>query len=75
VQKNLAREELANAIREVQDGAYAGLRMNINGVHAPAFGGQGGGRATELANKGFTIIKCKGEKMLKDVPYIDNIPL
>ncbi len=66
-QKALAREELAAAIQDVHDGAITDLRMKIRGIHAEAFGGQEGGRASQLARKGFTIIRLKGEKLKRDV--------
>ena len=66
-QKAVAREELSAAIQDVQDGKITDLRMKIRGVHAEAFGGQEGGRASQLARKGFTIIRLKGEKLKRDV--------
>ncbi|MHA1974090.1 MAG: DNA-methyltransferase [Candidatus Hodarchaeales archaeon] len=66
-QKQLARKELEDAIREVKEGKIAGIRMKIKGVHAPAYGGQAGGRQIQMEKKGFTIIKMRGRSMKKDI--------
>jgi site-specific DNA-methyltransferase (adenine-specific) len=66
-QKDVARVELTAAIQEVHDGKITDLRMKIRGIHAEPFGGQEGGRASQLARKGFTIIRLKGEKLKRDV--------
>ena len=66
-QKQLARTALSEAICEVRNGQIAGFRMKIKGIHAEAFGGQSGGRKTQMENNGFTIIKMKGNKLARDV--------
>lgn len=66
-EKKKARKELSKAIREVKEGKIDGLRMKIRGIHAPAFGGQEGGRQIQLEKEGFTIIRLHGKKMKRDV--------
>jgi len=66
-EKDKAKKELSKAIQEVRDGKIAGLRMKIRGIHAPAFGGQEGGRQIQMENQGFTIIRLLGKKMKRDV--------
>lgn len=66
-EKEKARKELTKAIQEVKEGKIAGLRMKIRGIHAPAFGGQEGGRQIQMENQGFTIIRLLGKKMKRDV--------
>lgn len=66
-EKEKAKEELSKVIQEVREGKIDGLRMKIRGVHAPAFGGQEGGRQIQMEKQGFTIIKLHGKKMRRDV--------
>lgn len=66
-EKRKAKEELEEVIQEVREGKIAEFRMKIRGIHAPAFGGQEGGRKLQLAKKGFTIIKILGNAMKRDV--------
>lgn len=66
-QKAQARRELEQVIDEVRRGEIAGFRMKIRGIHAPAFGGQSGGRAIQMERKGFTIIRIRGEHIKRDV--------
>jgi site-specific DNA-methyltransferase (adenine-specific) len=66
-QKEHARKELQEVIQEVKQGKIESFRMKINGIHALPYGGQGGGRLTQLLTKGFTIIKIYGHSMRKDV--------
>jgi site-specific DNA-methyltransferase (adenine-specific) len=66
-QKTLAHKELAEVISEVKQGKLEGFRMKIKGLHALPYGGQAGGRLTQIENKGFTIIKIHGNSMRKDV--------
>ncbi|MDR1399121.1 MAG: site-specific DNA-methyltransferase [Treponema sp.] len=66
-QKQLARQELQDVICEVKQGNIESFRMKINGIHALPYGGQGGGRLTQMMTKGFTIIKIHGHSMRKDV--------
>jgi len=65
-QKESAYKELTVAINKVKAGKIAGIRMKINGLHAPAYGGQSGGRATQMKNKGYTIIELHGNSLVKD---------
>ena len=66
-QKEQALRELERVIEEVQSGKIAGFRMKIRGIHAPAFGGQDGGRKIQLEKKGFTIIRLLGNGIKRDV--------
>ena len=66
-QKEQARQELQTVILEVKQGKIDSFRMKIKGMHALPYGGQGGGRLTQLLTKGFTIIKIYGHSMRKDV--------
>lgn len=66
-QKALARRELEDAIAEVRAGVIPGFRMKISGVHRLPFGGQEGGRKTQMLTKGFTLIKLRGRKIERDV--------
>lgn len=65
-QKVHALRCLDEAIGEVRKGAIQGFRMKIRGVHAPAFGGQDGGRKIQMQRNGFTVIRLHGEPMKKD---------
>lgn len=67
VQKNKAHQALDEVVNEVKEGVIAGFRMKIRGIHAEAFGGQGGGRKSQMDNNGFTIIRLHGKGMKKDV--------
>jgi site-specific DNA-methyltransferase (adenine-specific) len=66
-EKKYANRELDEVIQELKDGDISGFRMKIRGIHAPAFGGQAGGRAIQMQKKGFTIIRLYGKKLKKDV--------
>jgi site-specific DNA-methyltransferase (adenine-specific) len=66
-QKETARNELQGAINEVKQGKLYSFRMKIRGVHALPYGGQGGGRLTQIETKGFTIIRLYGHSMRRDV--------
>jgi len=66
-EKRKAREELLKVIQEVKEGKIVGFRMKIRGIHAPAFGGQEGGRKTQLETQGFTIIKIHGNAIKRDL--------
>ena len=65
-QKELAKKELNNVIKEVKDGTIDSFRMKIKGLHALPYGGQAGGRLTQIENNGFTIIKIYGNSMRMD---------
>jgi len=66
-EKLKALTALAIAVQEVRDGSISDFRMKIRGVHAKAFGGQAGGRNSQIDNKGFTVIKMYGSKLKRDV--------
>jgi len=66
-QKELARKELYETIREVYEGKIESFRMKIKGIHALPYGGQAGGRLTQIITKGFTIIKIYNNSIRKDV--------
>lgn len=65
-QKKLAGVELGRAIQKVKNGEIDSIRMKITGIHAPAFGGQAGGRSTQMKQKGYTIIEVPGDGLVKD---------
>jgi len=66
-EKLKAQKELIEVIQEVQTGKIESFRMKIRGVHALPYGGQAGGRLTQINNKGFTIIKIYGNSLKKDI--------
>lgn len=73
-ESNLTSEEKKNAIKdlnevidEVKNNNLHSFRMKIRGIHAPAFGGQQGGRNNQIKNKGYTIIKIHGKNQVTDV--------
>jgi site-specific DNA-methyltransferase (adenine-specific) len=66
-QKALAKKELTEVIIEAKTGEIESFRMKIKGIHALPYGGQAGGRLTQIETKGFTIIKIYGNSMRKDV--------
>lgn len=65
--KQRAKKELYEVIREVKEGKLESFRMKIQGMHALPYGGQAGGRLTQIETKGFTIIKIYGNSIRKDV--------
>ena len=66
-QKEKARKELNEVILEAKQGKIESFRMKIKGTHALPYGGQGGGRLTQIETNGFTIIKIYGNSMRKDI--------
>lgn len=56
------REAVADVISE----KIVGFRMKIRGIHAPAFGGQDGGRKIQIEKNGFTVIRMLGNPIKKD---------
>lgn len=66
-EKPKAIEELKKVIGEYNGGKIQSFRMNIRGVHALPYGGNAGGRLTEITKNGFTIVRLKGRKIKKDV--------
>ena len=73
VEKIVARTELEQVIQEVKSGKTHSFRMKIRGIHAAPFGGQEGGRTSQLRNKGFTIIRIHGNKLKRDVIKTDDV--
>ena len=72
-EKLVARLELSDVIQEVKSGKIQSFRMKIRGIHAAPFGGQEGGRTSQLKNKGFTIIRIHGNKLKRDVIKMDDL--
>ena len=68
-EKERAKHAIREAIAEVRNEKIIGFRVKIRGIHAPAFGGQDGGRKIQMEKKGFTIIRILGNPMKKD--YIE----
>ena len=62
-----AHKALDEVIQEVHDGKIHSFRMKIRGIHAPAYGGQEGGRKMRIERYGFTIIRISGEPLKRDV--------
>ncbi len=75
-EKKLAHENLDEIIQEVHDGKIQSFRMKIRGIHAEAFGGEEGGRKSQIRNQGFTMIRIYGRSMKKDVIHcaVESIP-
>lgn len=65
-QKQYARQELLQVIKEVKSGQIQGFRMKIRDIHSEPFGGQAGGRQIQLEKNGFTIIRIHGKPLKKD---------
>jgi site-specific DNA-methyltransferase (adenine-specific) len=66
-EKKVALAELDTVIQEVKNGEISSFRMKIRGIHSHAYGGYQGGRKQHIDNKGFTIIRMKGETIKRDV--------
>lgn len=66
-EKKKAASELSNIIKEVADGKLNSFRMKIKDIHKLPYGGQNGGRLTQILKNGFTIIKIYGNKLKKDI--------
>ena len=66
-QKQAGLRALERAVEEVRRGEIQSFRMKIRGVHAPAFGGQEGGRNNQMERGGFTVIRILGEPMKRDI--------
>lgn len=66
-QKLHAKKDLCKVIAEVKDGTVHGFRLKLRGIHAMPFGGQEGGRKTQILTNGYTIIRIYGRKLQKDV--------
>ena len=74
-EKKRALDELRSVVSEVQEGKIAGFRMKIRGIHSPAFGGQDGGRRSQIENNGFTIIRMSGSTLNRDAIecHVENL--
>ncbi|TAK59300.1 MAG: site-specific DNA-methyltransferase, partial [Bacteroidetes bacterium] len=66
-EQSQAKRELTETISQVKEGKIESFRMKIRGLHALPYGGQAGGRLTQIENKGFTIIKIHGNSIRRDV--------
>ena len=75
-QKEHAHNSLDEVIDEVRSGHIHSFRMKIRDIHAPAYGGQEGGRKIRLERDGFTIIRISGQVMKKDIieTPVESIP-
>jgi len=52
---------------EAKNGTIESFRMKIRDMHALPYGGQAGGRLTQIENKGFTLIKIYGNSLRRDI--------
>lgn len=75
-ERAMAHTALDQAIAEVRSGAIHSFRMKIRGIHAPAYGGQAGGRKMHIERDGFTIIRISGRPMKRDIieSPVENLP-
>ena len=62
-----AHTAIEEVLMELRRGEITDFRMKIRGIHAKAFGGQAGGRNSQMEKQGFTIIKMYGCKLKRDV--------
>lgn len=71
-----AHKALDEVVAEVHSGAIHSFRMKIRGIHAPAYGGQDGGRKMHIERDGFTIIRISGQRIKKDVieSTVESLP-
>ena len=75
-ERAMAHAALDQAIAEVHSGTIHSFRMKIRGIHAPAYGGQAGGRKMHIDRDGFTIIRISGQPMKRDIieSPVENLP-
>ena len=66
-ERSAAHTALDQAVADVWDGTIHSFRMKIRGIHAPAYGGQEGGRKMHMEKDGFTIIRISGQSLKRDV--------
>lgn len=66
-ERQAAHKALDEAIADVCEGRIHSFRMKIRGIHAPAYGGQEGGRKIRIERDGFTIIRITGQPMKRDL--------
>ncbi len=62
-----AKMDLRRTLSELREGKISDFRMKIRGIHKKAFGGQSGGRNSQIDKQGYTIIKMTGRKIKRDV--------
>ena len=65
-EKEDALVALEKTVDDVRDGKIAGFRMKIRDIHSLPFGGNEGGRLSQLRNQGYTIIRMSGQTLKKD---------
>lgn len=68
-EKENAKAALRKVQAEVRSGKLPSLRMKIRGVHPLPFGGQEGGRNTQITRDGYSIIRHPGGMLHPD--YIE----
>ncbi len=66
-EKFRAKLALRRTLSELREGKISDFRMKIRGMHKKAFGGQAGGRNSQIEKQGYTIIKMYGNKIKRDV--------
>ena len=66
-EKDDAQFAIRTALKEMEEGLITDFRMKIRGIHKMAYGGQEGGRNSQIRNQGFTLIRLKGGKVKRDV--------
>jgi len=66
-EKEKAMESLTEVLSDLRRGKVTDFRMKIRGIHKKAFGGQSGGRNSQIDKQGFTIIRMYGNKLKRDV--------
>jgi len=66
-EKDGAHRALDEVIDDVRKGKIHSFRMKIRGIHAPAYGGQEGGRKMRIGLYGLTIIRISGDTLKRDV--------
>jgi DNA modification methylase len=62
-----ANNALNNTLNELKEEKITDFRMKIRGVHKKAFGGQQGGRNSQIDKQGYTIIRMYGKKIKRDI--------
>lgn len=75
-ERSAAHQALDEVIAEVRNGDIHSFRMKIRGIHAPAYGGQDGGRKMHIERDGFTIIRISGQRIKRDVieSTVESLP-
>jgi site-specific DNA-methyltransferase (adenine-specific) len=66
-EKGRAIIALAEVVVEYSQREISDFRMKIRGIHKKAFGGQSGGRNSQIDKQGYTIIRMYGKKLKRDV--------